>query len=512
LTQALRSSHGVDVSDVPVHRDPAAGAEARERRARAFTRGGRVFLPEEAGALHSGPARGLLAHELVHVAQQRRLGSSLPGEETPEGQALEAEAQHAERMYSTDAFPEPELVHAPPPVSAGWVEDRITQHAFMTQPAGYPGVMTGQGGENLVNEVKYAATEVIKKAIEEGDLGGSGSGSGGAGGRNPNVPLGVGIGQAQNEGEFQAQMLAAINAQRLAARQSAYANFSDLDEADRDRIMARYREVANQNADAIAQSQMQVAVQHLAQQQHLAWTPERQFHVPDESPTNAPTSSSGSTPTPPGTPPSTTAGTTTPTAPSTTPTPRTPRTTTPPAPQPPPTGYDIGIGHAHTWEEFRDQVLIAVNVDRDANEHMSWESLSRADQQRIEHRWDELKAAQATTARNARIQAALDQSRRRTPTPTTPEPTAPPSEQATLAAGALAGAQVADARNAAEHTNDLETDSGITNTTSSGHPAISVDRIDMDDLTTRLYERLRSRLRMELLVDRERAGLLTDFR
>jgi hypothetical protein len=35
---------------------------------------------------------------------------------------------------------------------------------------------------------------------------------------------------------------------------------------------------------------------------------------------------------------------------------------------------------------------------------------------------------------------------------------------------------------------------------------------DFDELATRLYERLRSRLRRELLVDRERAGLLTDFR
>jgi hypothetical protein len=34
----------------------------------------------------------------------------------------------------------------------------------------------------------------------------------------------------------------------------------------------------------------------------------------------------------------------------------------------------------------------------------------------------------------------------------------------------------------------------------------------MDDLSNRLYDRIRTRLRQELLVDRERAGLLTDFR
>jgi hypothetical protein len=36
--------------------------------------------------------------------------------------------------------------------------------------------------------------------------------------------------------------------------------------------------------------------------------------------------------------------------------------------------------------------------------------------------------------------------------------------------------------------------------------------IDLDELALRLYARLRSRLRRELLVDRERAGLLTDYR
>ena len=39
-----------------------------------------------------------------------------------------------------------------------------------------------------------------------------------------------------------------------------------------------------------------------------------------------------------------------------------------------------------------------------------------------------------------------------------------------------------------------------------------MDGVELDDLAARLYDRLRSRLRTELLVDRERAGLLTDFR
>ena len=38
------------------------------------------------------------------------------------------------------------------------------------------------------------------------------------------------------------------------------------------------------------------------------------------------------------------------------------------------------------------------------------------------------------------------------------------------------------------------------------------DPVDLDELVTRLYGRLRSKLRLELMVDRERSGLLTDFR
>jgi hypothetical protein len=34
----------------------------------------------------------------------------------------------------------------------------------------------------------------------------------------------------------------------------------------------------------------------------------------------------------------------------------------------------------------------------------------------------------------------------------------------------------------------------------------------MDELAGKLYDRIRSKLRAELLVDRERAGLLTDWR
>ncbi len=42
--------------------------------------------------------------------------------------------------------------------------------------------------------------------------------------------------------------------------------------------------------------------------------------------------------------------------------------------------------------------------------------------------------------------------------------------------------------------------------TAGGHP----DR-ELDELSGRIYDRIRTRLRTELLIDRERAGLVTDL-
>jgi hypothetical protein len=100
LASALRKGTHVDVSAIPVHRGPEASAEARALGARAFTRGGEVFLPAEAGPLDSPRARGLLAHELVHAVQQRTLGPTLPSPDSAAGQALEAEAVAVEHAHS----------------------------------------------------------------------------------------------------------------------------------------------------------------------------------------------------------------------------------------------------------------------------------------------------------------------------------------------------------------------------------------------------------------------------
>lgn len=120
LANELRARQQADVASVPVYRGPKVTAAARSRGARAFAAGGAVFLPDDAGPVDAPQTRGLLAHELVHAVQQRTLGGHLPSPDSPHGQALEAEAQVAERYYSGSAgaeAPAP-LIHAPLPAAA----------------------------------------------------------------------------------------------------------------------------------------------------------------------------------------------------------------------------------------------------------------------------------------------------------------------------------------------------------------------------------------------------------
>ncbi len=104
---------GIDVTGIPVHRGPAVTQQASAYQARAFTKAGEIFLPEEAGSLDDSGARGLLAHELAHAVQQRILSPSLPDEGSPDGQELEREASQAERWYLSGGNPPPRLAHLP---------------------------------------------------------------------------------------------------------------------------------------------------------------------------------------------------------------------------------------------------------------------------------------------------------------------------------------------------------------------------------------------------------------
>ena len=74
LANQAEASFGVDFGDVRVHRDAAAGAEARRQGAQAFTRGDDITVAAGQYDPASRTGQELLAHELAHVVQQRRGG------------------------------------------------------------------------------------------------------------------------------------------------------------------------------------------------------------------------------------------------------------------------------------------------------------------------------------------------------------------------------------------------------------------------------------------------------
>jgi hypothetical protein len=176
LATAMRQTHDADVSDVPVVRGPAVSAEARSRGARAFTRGGKVHLPDEAGPLTSPKARGLIAHELVHAVQQRTLGLSLPSPSSEHGQALEADAVAVERFYAGEtSAPEPQpLIHAPrvTPLPSTFAVDSHTQLAPTVMPVTTATATTATPPQQVIDtrvreEVDRVATETARRVVQQ---------------------------------------------------------------------------------------------------------------------------------------------------------------------------------------------------------------------------------------------------------------------------------------------------------------------------------------------------------
>jgi hypothetical protein len=117
LRRAVLETHGLDLGPMPIRRDQEADHLTALHGARALTRGGEVFLPADHGPLDRPPAAGLLAHELTHVVQQRRLGDHVPPEDSPAGRALEAEARTAGHLWAErDELPAPGQDGLPPPL------------------------------------------------------------------------------------------------------------------------------------------------------------------------------------------------------------------------------------------------------------------------------------------------------------------------------------------------------------------------------------------------------------
>ncbi|MEV8374600.1 DUF4157 domain-containing protein [Kribbella sp. NPDC056861] len=115
--QAVGARLGVAVGDLAVRRGPAVGARAAAMSARAFSVGGGIYLPDEAGDLSETGAQALVAHELVHVVQQQRLGAELPAEQSSWGQQLEEAAVQTQQWFRSQGASAP-LVHRRPGATA----------------------------------------------------------------------------------------------------------------------------------------------------------------------------------------------------------------------------------------------------------------------------------------------------------------------------------------------------------------------------------------------------------
>jgi hypothetical protein len=133
IVSVFRSTFGLDLADVPVNRGPGVAPLARSVSARAFAQGGEVFLPDDVGGLDTPDARGLLAHELTHAAQQRLLGADLPPEQSPAGVELETVAVTAERWYRGEGSPPAALVHLPARLDATGASAAIEQTSTLIE-------------------------------------------------------------------------------------------------------------------------------------------------------------------------------------------------------------------------------------------------------------------------------------------------------------------------------------------------------------------------------------------
>jgi hypothetical protein len=402
VASAIRGSHGVDVGDVLVHRGPEVSAEARSLGARAFTRDAEVFLPAEAGSLDSQKARGLLAHELVHVVQQRGLGGSLPALSTSTGAALEAEAvaaEHAHAGHSGHSDPAAPLVH---PV--------LTQ--VLSQAARTAGVQLAPFGSEPVSfsspTPAVSATGALPGASEATSL----------------------------------------------------------------------SEPVRQEIDQISEFR---AIRVLEQ-----WT------NPALGGSGFTTGAAGQQPFP----------TTLPEIPS-------------PAGLPGGGGTELATGAAPAAgaaeAEMANQVLQVVNMDRAAKGEPGLSALDASTMEQIrrtvaeQSEMSSRRAMMFSSATAASTQASqleefqANQNGARSGTNgSAPEPQ-PDNEPS--ASDYIISTPVQPQPHPAQHENSALREGQI-----------DIEKLDLDELTTRLYDRLRSRLRLELLIDRERAGLLSDFR
>lgn len=166
---AVERATAVDLGEPLVHRGPSVTAEARDRGALAFARGGQVYVSTDADRLDTAAGRALVAHELTHAAQQRTTG--VADESGPAGLALEAQARRVEQFVRGDAdaaLPAPALLHrvvaAEPHDSS---DDAVAEARTMMRELVAAGLADddGDGGITIIHPAVRGAGEPAQRSV-----------------------------------------------------------------------------------------------------------------------------------------------------------------------------------------------------------------------------------------------------------------------------------------------------------------------------------------------------------
>jgi outer membrane protein OmpA-like peptidoglycan-associated protein len=126
----MEQAFGADFSRVRLHDDPDAHAAADSLNAKAFTQGDDLYLGTEATSSDSLASKELIAHELAHIVQQRRVGAIASGQISQPGDRFEQAAHKAAHQALQGQHAERSTLGVPPAIQRqerqeGFVEEQL---------------------------------------------------------------------------------------------------------------------------------------------------------------------------------------------------------------------------------------------------------------------------------------------------------------------------------------------------------------------------------------------------
>jgi len=166
LRRDMEQRFGEGMSDVRVHADAGAAASAGAMGARAYTHSQDVVFGAGAYAPQSPAGRGLLAHELTHVLQQRRHGSGVqPSVADGGARAVGSGGDAAEREAQLNA----QRVQGAQPLTAQQMPQQPVQPDLLDDAlglAGEVGSAVADAGDSAVEAVGEAVGSTAMALVE----------------------------------------------------------------------------------------------------------------------------------------------------------------------------------------------------------------------------------------------------------------------------------------------------------------------------------------------------------